>query len=154
MLISLNCYPSIRYFKNNSEFNSHLQSDSTKRVAKLVLKKLALYKRENPDFGVADNETNATSEVVVLERNFDLISPLMHEMTYQAMVMDMFANVSENTSSDIITFEGNDGLVTMSLDETDPVWTRFRGGHLLDLTTELPEMFNAVNRKAKQEQLQ
>uniref|UniRef100_A0A8C5C4N1 Syntaxin binding protein 3 n=1 Tax=Gadus morhua TaxID=8049 RepID=A0A8C5C4N1_GADMO len=68
-------YPGVRY-KNNME--------NTKALAELVDNKLsAHYELDEP--GKKKEKTQA--QVLIVERGFDPVSPILHELTYQAMEM-------------------------------------------------------------------
>ena len=49
--------------------------------AELVQHKLDQYKAEVPSLGSGRGKDK--SELIILERGFDLVSPLVHEITYQ-----------------------------------------------------------------------
>lgn len=50
------------------------------------------YKKSDPNFiprGEDEKSDRERGNILILDRNFDTLSPLMHEYTYQAMVMDL-----------------------------------------------------------------
>lgn len=49
--------------------------------ADLVQQKLDQYKADNPALGAGRGKDK--SELIILERGFDVVSPLVHEITYQ-----------------------------------------------------------------------
>lgn len=81
--ITLNEHPCIRY-QGSSPY--------CKEIATILHETLLKFKRANPDFfahGDDDKGDRERGHVLILDRTFDTISPLMHEYTYQAMVMDL-----------------------------------------------------------------
>ena len=51
----------------------------TRELADSIQTKLDDYKAENKDLG----RNQSVSELIILDRGFDIISPLLHELTYQ-----------------------------------------------------------------------
>lgn len=55
----------------------------TRELAESIQTKLDDYKAENKDLGRNQN----VSELIILDRGFDVISPLLHELTYQVIYL-------------------------------------------------------------------
>lgn len=53
----------------------------TRELADSIQAKLDDYKVESKDLGRSQN----VSELIILDRGFDVISPLLHELTYQVI---------------------------------------------------------------------
>ena len=49
--------------------------------ADMVQQRLDQYKADNPALGVGRGKDK--SELIILDRGFDVVSPLLHEITYQ-----------------------------------------------------------------------
>ncbi|EOD21796.1 Sec1, SM superfamily protein [Emiliania huxleyi CCMP1516] len=85
--------------------------------------------------------------LLVLDRAFDPLSPLLHEFTYQAMVHDLLP-VAEGDRYRY-TYVGNSGQSLSKevlLNEADPLWLRYRHMHIADLTVELDADYKAFLR--------
>lgn len=102
-------------------------------------------------------ELTTHAELIVIDRSFDLISPLLHECTLQAMASDL-----TDFHNGIYRYKGeNEELKEMPLDENDPVWLEVRHKHLADvlksiqnLTKELKQIHSSssTNKSAKEVQ--
>ena len=93
---SLDEYPSISYqgylktFKISHNFWSDCsifflrgaRENRNKDFASLVQKHLDNYKKVQPTFGT-ENSAKAKSKLIILDRGFDTISTVLHELTYQ-----------------------------------------------------------------------
>jgi len=77
----LNEYPSIYYNKRNN-------NKRTLELAQMVLKALEIMKTDEPRIG--DNHEKIHSQLIIIDRSFDWISLILHELTFQAMAHDNF----------------------------------------------------------------
>ncbi|CAH8487346.1 unnamed protein product [Schistosoma turkestanicum] len=128
--ITLQEYPKICYQKTESNLE----------LARLVQLKLDNYKTDNPTLGQGSHKDQ--SLLLIVDRSLDPISPLVHELTLQAMCYDLLS-VEENT----IEFGGNRKA---NVADGDSLWKEFRHQHVADVTRKLPQRVREFAESKKQ----
>jgi syntaxin-binding protein 1 len=121
--ITLNEFPSIRY-QASSRFATEM--------ATTVVKILSDFKQANKAWwcnGEGEHQDRERGTLLLLDRSFDPISPLMHEYTYQTMVNDLLP-----IKDGVISYkaEQNQGSVEKKvlLNENDELWVELRHFHI------------------------
>ena len=121
--ITLNEFPSIR-FQSSSRFATE--------IATTLVKILSDFKQANAGWwcnGEGEHQERERGSLLLMDRSFDPISPLMHEYTYQTMVNDLLP-IKDNVIS--YKAEQNKGSVEKQvlLNENDELWVELRHFHI------------------------
>ncbi|KAK9894050.1 Sec1-like protein [Cystobasidium minutum MCA 4210] len=141
-LILLGEYPLIRYYNPNTKplgvgvaYNEHI----TRRLAEMVQREMDEYCRNNSDFPPKPEPSRARGILFITERSMDLMAPLLHEFTYQAMINDLL-DVQEEGTKYHHSYRNNAGVIEdkdVELTEDDDIWNETRHMHMKDALDKL-----------------
>mmetsp|Transcript_25416 Transcript_25416/g.27786 ORF Transcript_25416/g.27786 Transcript_25416/m.27786 type:complete len:631 (+) Transcript_25416:78-1970(+) len=137
LCISLNEHPCIRY-QGNSRF-AH-------EVATALHQGLLQYKRINAAFwcyGDDRHNERERAQILILDRSFDPLSPLIHEFSYQAMVYDLLDVTDGVYQYDVETGKGKEERTSL-LNESDEFWVEHRHSHIAKVVESIKERMNDI----------
>lgn len=136
LCISLNEYPYIRY-QNSSPY--------TRETARLLNENLTKYQRSNPKFWTHGDEKGKSErergQLLILDRSFDPVTPLMHEYSYQAMCYDLLPVKDGLISYESETDKGKVPKQAL-LNENDEIWAELRHTHISKAIKQITEKLN------------
>lgn len=108
---------------------------------------LLQFKRSNPSFwcnGDDSHQDRERAQILILDRSFDPLSPLMHEYTYQAMAYDLLdidnGVIEYKTATNKGTEENRKGL----LSENDEIWLELRHSHIAKVIESIKDRMNDI----------
>ena len=150
---SLNELPAVRY---RAAKTSSTAQGTPERARDLIPTKLAAalwdrlmtYKHSLPDFPQKD-----TCELLIVDRSLDVITPLVHDWSYGAMVHDLLHVEGCKYAYEAENRQGKMERKTVLLDEHDPIWLQLRDLFYADalklITTHLEDYMAKMNSSAR-----
>ena len=136
--ITLNEHPSIRY-QGNSKY--------AREIGITLDSILKDFKRINPTFYVQGDDNHHDrdrAQILIVDRSFDPLSPLMHEYTYQAMVEDLLYIKDGIISYKTKTNKGTDLIKEAILNDNDELWLELRHSHIAKVIETIKDRMNDI----------
>ncbi|XP_008113248.2 syntaxin-binding protein 3 isoform X2 [Anolis carolinensis] len=118
--------------------------DNASKLAQLVEKKLENYYKMD-ERGKVKGKTH--SQLLIIDRGFDPVSTVLHELTFQAMAYDLLP--IENDTYKYKTEDASGKEREAILEEDDDLWVKIRHKHIADVLEEIPKLMKEVSSKRK-----
>ncbi|KFO72406.1 Syntaxin-binding protein 3, partial [Cuculus canorus] len=116
-------------------------SDRASKLAQLVEKKLEDYYKTDESSQI---KAKTHSQLIIIDRGFDPVSTVLHELTFQAMAYDLLP-IENDTYK-----QGSAGKEREAiLEEDDELWVKIRHKHIADVIEEIPKLLKEVSAKKK-----
>ncbi|KAK4227843.1 protein transport protein sec1 [Podospora fimiseda] len=141
--ITLGERPKVRYYKPKN--NTYEANVLCYHLANFVWNELDSYARSSGG-SFPPQSPRPPSVLLITDRSMDLFAPLLHELTYQAMVHDLLPIREEPDGKVTYHMTINEGAPNeeekdMPLHDKDSVWVQYRHRHIQDTLEKLPEDF-------------
>uniref|UniRef100_A0A669BX53 Syntaxin binding protein 3 n=1 Tax=Oreochromis niloticus TaxID=8128 RepID=A0A669BX53_ORENI len=86
------------------------------------------------------------AQLLIVDRGFDPVTPILHELTYQAMAYDLI-----DIKNDTYKYKARDGLEKQALlNEDDMLWVNLRHQHIAEVSAQIPKMVKEISASKKQ----
>ncbi|KAI8624548.1 Sec1 family protein [Xylariaceae sp. FL1651] len=136
LCVSLGEYPKVRYYRPRNA--THEASVLCSHLARFISEELDEYAQWNPNFPPPSSRPQGV--LIVTDRSMDLMAPLIHEFTYQAMAHDLLPIKDGDKTTFHMTF--NEGTPEaeekdIELSDKDKVWVENRHKHMKDTIDKL-----------------
>lgn len=139
--VSLGEYPLIRYYRPRT---NHAAQPLCSHLAKFLSDAIDNYARRNQNTFPRPVQNRPRAVLFITDRSMDLMSPLVHEFTYQAMAMDLLPIRDEGklTYTNVIRRGQRDQEEKdVELGEKDKIWVANRHMHMKDLLDKIVSGF-------------
>lgn len=134
--MSLGEYPKVRYFRPRNPL--HEASVLCGHLAKFVQEELDAYAKFNQNW--PPPSTRPQGVLIITDRSMDIMAPLLHEFTYQAMAHDLLPiKDGDKTYYKTTVNEGTEQAEEkeMEIGEKDKIWVNNRHMHMKDTIEKL-----------------
>ncbi|RKP09734.1 Sec1-like protein [Thamnocephalis sphaerospora] len=131
--------PIIRYHRPGAEPNSFNHTMVPSRLANILQQKMDEFCHVSKGAFPPKREGNPPRAVMyVLDRSVDLVAPLVHEFTYQAMANDLLP-IEDGVKflHEFASGSGETASKEVLLDESDTIWADIRHAHIAECSGKL-----------------
>ncbi|KAK5938534.1 syntaxin binding protein 1 [Knufia obscura] len=150
--VSLGEYPLVRYYR--PKVANHSAAVLCSHLASFVQNALDDFARDQRNNFPPPDSPRPRAELIIADRTMDVVAPFVHELTYQAMAMDL---LPVHDDGDKITYRNvirrgqpDQEEKDIELNENDKLWVSNRHKHMKDLLVELSNDFKQFQAKNSQ----
>ena len=131
--VSLGEYPTIRYYRPRTA--THEAAVLCSHLARFIQEEIDMYATYHRDFPPPSNRPRGV--LYVVDRSMDLVAPVIHEFTYQAMCHDLLPiKEGEKVTYRMKSSEDQEER-DVEISEKDRIWTGNRHRHMKDVIEKL-----------------
>ena len=149
--VSLGEYPVVKYYRPRNP--RHEASVLCSHLASFVQGALDSYAAAHSN-SFPPPSSRPRSMLFITDRSMDLMSPVVHELTYQAMAMDLLPIRDDDEKvtyrNTIRRGEPDQEEKDIELNDADKLWVAHRHMHMKDLLVQLSEEFKKFQAKNPQ----
>ncbi|KFP46497.1 Syntaxin-binding protein 3, partial [Cathartes aura] len=116
-------------------------SDKASKLAQLVEKNLENYYKTDEKSQI---KAKTHSQLIIIDRGFDPVSTVLHELTFQAMAYDLLP-IENDTYKQGPAGKEREAI----LEEDDELWVKIRHKHIADVIEEIPKLLKEASSKRK-----
>uniref|UniRef100_A0A8C4JRV6 Syntaxin binding protein 3 n=1 Tax=Dromaius novaehollandiae TaxID=8790 RepID=A0A8C4JRV6_DRONO len=118
--------------------------DNASKLAQLVEKGLENYYKTDEKSQI---KAKTHSQLLIVDRGFDPVSTVLHELTFQAMAYDLLPieNDTYKYKTDGLAGKEKEAI----LEEDDELWVKIRHKHIADVIEEIPKLLKEISSKKK-----
>ncbi|KAI3495029.1 hypothetical protein L1887_37141 [Cichorium endivia] len=149
---SLKEFPTIRYRvkPTDGSVESTFRELVPKKLALAIWEYIKSYQTTIPNFPQSE-----TCELLILDRSVDLVAPIIHEWTYDAMCHDLIDLDGNKYTMEVPNKSGGQPeRKDFLLEDHDPIWLEMRHLHIADASEKLSDKMDTLMTKNKAAQLQ
>ncbi|XP_067893679.1 syntaxin-binding protein 3 [Heterodontus francisci] len=139
---SLDENPGVRYRKERG--NDYRSTENNAEcLANMVEEKLAEHYKIDEQCYV---KGKTQSQLLIIDRGFDPVSTILHELTFQAMVYDLV-----QIEKDVYRYQTKDESISKEalLNEDDELWVKLRHLHIADVVEKIPKLVKELSKSNK-----
>uniref|UniRef100_A0A7S4K4B5 Uncharacterized protein n=1 Tax=Guillardia theta TaxID=55529 RepID=A0A7S4K4B5_GUITH len=145
LCVTLGEFPNITYKKAASA-----EFDMVEKIAKALQVSLSNFDKQIVEGNSWwQPKRSEPANILIVDRSFDALTPLMHEYTYQAMVYDLMEMKDSKYKYTTSNAKGEDVEKVSSLDESDALWVQLRHMHIADAINFVIDEFNRFVQQNK-----
>jgi syntaxin-binding protein 1 len=144
VMITLGEYPNIRHYNRPSKFSTSTEKSMSSQLAKYV--QIELDAVSKADSSYPPRSRNPRPILLIVDRSIDVLAPLMHEFSYNALSMDLVGLKNGKYMDEKNT--------ACYMDDSDEVWELVKTWHIakvLEYIHSEVENFVGSNKAAQYE---
>lgn len=116
--------PAVRY-QGSSRLAQHVARLLTEQVAAITRSNPAAFRLSSANAG-GGMDSEEPPLLILVDRSFDAVEPLMHERTYQCLLNDLMPLANGIYEQTYEGRAGQEGSRSCPIDEQDPYWCQYR----------------------------
>uniref|UniRef100_UPI00398E3FBE syntaxin-binding protein 3-like isoform X1 n=2 Tax=Pristiophorus japonicus TaxID=55135 RepID=UPI00398E3FBE len=134
--------PGVRYRKERGN-DYRATGNNAEILAHTVEEKLAEHYKIDEQCNV---KGKTQSQLLIIDRGFDPVSTILHELTFQAMVYDLVP-----VENDVYRYQTKDESTYKEalLDEDDGLWVKLRHLHIAEVVEKIPKLVKELSKISK-----